>query len=171
MKASWSLWIPSGPLQLARGSMDPWDPCWTIFLRWKGCYTHLVPFTLTILQRIPRLPPIHSSWTPCSHWIGDFSSIQGIISMMQAGYPFVDSLIGFYEGFLESLDSFWATPTSARIYGPLGSLLDHLPEVKRLLHSFSSIYLNYSAENSSSSSYSLFLDSMQSLNRGQYEVE
>ena len=67
-----------------------------------------------------------------------FSSfiIKGGRSLMYSGSLLVEyrlDVLNFSDDFLESSASFWATPTRARIWSSLRSLLGHLPDVGRLL--------------------------------------
>ena len=57
----WSLLLELGP-------DHPWDPWWTIYLRWVSCYTSSGPWTSPALLWNP-CNTIHSSWSPCSPWI------------------------------------------------------------------------------------------------------
>ena len=99
------------------------------------------------------------------------SSIQGVRSLTQAGFPFVDSLIGFSEGFLESQAILQATPTRSRIFAFLRYLLGHITQVRRLLYLFRAIDLRFYAVNSLSCPHSCLLNFMYFLKRGQDEVE
>ena len=70
LKAPRSWRLASEPLKLGLGSVHPWYPCWSIFLRWECCYTYLRPLSLPIMWWITCLPPIQSSWNICSPWRG-----------------------------------------------------------------------------------------------------
>ena len=64
------------------------------------------------------------------------SGIQGGWSLMYYGSPLVDSLLDVLDLSYDLLDSYascWATPNRYSILSSLGSFLDHLPEVRRLL--------------------------------------
>ena len=76
------------------------------------------------------------------------------LSLLPAG------CVRFSDDFFESSTRFWATPTRARIWESLGSFLDDLLEVRRLLYFFSAMDITCYNVNSMHSYHSLLLVSI-----------
>ena len=134
-----------------------WNTHWTLP---EQCYLHHQYSFLSLVLFL--VPPFGSS------------SIQGERSLMWVGYPLVDSMLDvldFSDNFLKSSTIVWFTPTRDRIWASFGSLLDHLPETRGLLYFLRAVSLNCYSVNSLSSSHSLLLVSMWSLNSGNDKVE
>ena len=65
------------------------------------------------------------------------SIIYGGLPWCRLVLPFFGYLSDFHDIFFESPISFWSTPTRDRFCTYLGSLVEHLPEVRSLLYFFS----------------------------------